>query len=124
MEPRLVDLVRDWLKEDLCLQQHFEVDLPEEGDYTGAGDMWSIGCKCSIMTMAYVWPTHVNFCVPPLQVIEKYREIRDEQTWAMLERGSKFPIWHRIPMEDPQFFELLRYGILAYHKYVKDKSVV
>lgn len=104
MEPRLIDLVENWLREDPQFQGHFGIDKPEAGDATGEDGFWVVVCPCTWLTMASVFNRTATVRVGPPP--SKHRLPSDQ--------------W--IDMRDPTFFDALKYGILSYHRYVLDKD--
>lgn len=95
---RLRDLVRTWMDDDPDLK-HFHIEESTREDFEA---YWII-CKCSDLIIAIVKERSVGLMTAPLETsLDKVR--------------VRLPVWVDVPMEHPQFFEMIKYGLLTYHE--------
>lgn len=94
---RLIDAVRTWLDDDPELK-HFHIENSTREDFE---QDWII-CGCSDLIIGTIKERSVAVMTAPLDTILDKTRVR-------------LPIWFDIPMEHPQFFEMIKYGLLHYH---------
>lgn len=95
---KLLDAVKMWMDEDVELR-HFYLENSTREDFDAD---WII-CNCSDLILATVKERSVLVMTAPIDTsLDKVR--------------VRLPRFYELPMEHPQFFEMIKYSLLTYHK--------
>ena len=108
--PRLIDLIREWIKEDPTLKQHFYFMSYKEGTYIETYCNHSLEQKMGGYSIALI-PTQAD---PDRRVAVYYHGTRPEGS----HRTSKVKGY--LKAEDPQFFQKLRERLIIGHDMLFD----
>lgn len=90
----LVEAMRVWMKEDKELA-HYSVEHSDHEDFDAD---WII-CSCSDHILASIKESSVTVMTKPLG-----------------EERLRLPSWFDVPMSHPQFFEMIKFALLRYHR--------